>query len=60
MDLNPNHVSALAQAFLRIAGVGMIPALLPPHNLAHATPLMGRVPALGEHTDQVLRELRFL
>ena len=38
---------------------GMIPALLPPHNLAHATPLMGRVPALGEHTEQVLRELRF-
>jgi itaconate CoA-transferase len=37
---------------------GMIPALLPPHNLAHAAPNMGRVPALGEHTEEVLRALR--
>lgn len=28
---------------------GAIPALLPPHNLASVTPVMGRVPALGEH-----------
>ena len=31
--------------------VGEIPALLPPHNLASSPPVMGRVPALGEHTD---------
>jgi itaconate CoA-transferase len=36
---------------------GMIPALLPPHNLMGAPPHMGSVPALGEHTQQVLAEL---
>jgi crotonobetainyl-CoA:carnitine CoA-transferase CaiB-like acyl-CoA transferase len=37
---------------------GEIPALLPPHNLAHAPPSMGAVPALGEHTERVLRTLQ--
>ncbi|GAA3999346.1 CaiB/BaiF CoA-transferase family protein [Deinococcus rubellus] len=36
---------------------GMIPALLPPHNLLSVTPQLGRVPALGEHTQAVLAEL---
>jgi itaconate CoA-transferase len=36
---------------------GRIPALLPPHNLAHVRPVMGAVPTLGEHTDEVLKEL---
>jgi itaconate CoA-transferase len=36
---------------------GPIPALLPPHNLLGAPPRMGRVPALGEHTAEVLAEL---
>ena len=36
---------------------GEIPALLPPHNLHHVTPHMGRVPALGEHTRDVLATL---
>jgi len=36
---------------------GTIPALLPPHNLLGAPPRMGRVPALGEHTAEVLAEL---
>jgi itaconate CoA-transferase len=36
---------------------GMIPALLPPHNLKGVDPNMGAVPALGEHTQQVLAEL---
>ncbi len=36
---------------------GEIPALVPPHNMASVTPRMGRVPALGEHTTEVLREL---
>ena len=38
--------------------VGPIPALLPPYNLAGIAPAMGRVPALGEHTAEVLAELR--
>ncbi len=37
--------------------VGPIPALLPPHNLAHVTPVMGKVPALGEHTKEILAEI---
>ena len=36
---------------------GTIPALLPPQNLMGAPPHMGAVPALGEHTQQVLAEL---
>jgi len=36
---------------------GEIPALVPPHNLASVTPRMGAVPALGEHTSEVLVEL---
>lgn len=37
--------------------VGTIPALVPPHNLCHARPSMRRVPALGEHTREILSEL---
>jgi len=36
---------------------GMIAALLPPHNLQGAQPNMGAVPALGEHSQQILAEL---
>jgi len=36
---------------------GEIPALVPPHNLMSVQPRMGAVPALGEHTLQVLNEL---
>jgi crotonobetainyl-CoA:carnitine CoA-transferase CaiB-like acyl-CoA transferase len=35
---------------------GEIPALIPPHNLQHALPRMGAVPALGEHTALVFSE----
>jgi formyl-CoA transferase len=38
---------------------GTIPALLPPHNLASALPHMGEVPALGQHTREILTELGF-
>jgi itaconate CoA-transferase len=38
---------------------GAIAALLPPHNLQDCAPCMGRVPALGEHTQQILAELGF-
>src|SRR6185503_7061800 len=37
---------------------GDFPALKPPHNLGHVAPRMGRVPALGEHTQEILAELR--
>jgi crotonobetainyl-CoA:carnitine CoA-transferase CaiB-like acyl-CoA transferase len=37
---------------------GMIAAMLPPHNLSTISPRMGAIPALGEHTQQVLAELR--
>jgi len=37
--------------------VGPLPALVPPHNLQHAPPRMGRIPALGEHTQEILAEL---
>ena len=37
--------------------VGPIRALIPPHNLHSAPPAMGRVPALGEHTSEILAEL---
>lgn len=36
---------------------GEIPALIPPHNLRGVQPRMGNVPALGEHTAEVLAEL---
>jgi itaconate CoA-transferase len=37
--------------------VGAIPALIPPHNLQHAPPRMGKIPALGEHTQEILAEI---
>jgi itaconate CoA-transferase len=36
--------------------VGVIPALLPPHNIKGAPPRMAAVPALGEHTDEIMAE----
>jgi crotonobetainyl-CoA:carnitine CoA-transferase CaiB-like acyl-CoA transferase len=36
---------------------GEFSALLPPHNIAGAPPAMGAVPALGEHTAEILAEL---
>ena len=36
---------------------GEFSALLPPHNLQGAPPRMGAVPALGEHTREILAEL---
>lgn len=36
---------------------GTARALLPPHNLKGAPPVMGRVPKLGEHTEEILAEL---
>ena len=39
--------------------VGPIHALLPPVQMDGVAPVMGPVPALGQHTDQILRELDF-
>ena len=39
--------------------LGTIPALLPPGLPSTAEPRMGPVPALGEHTDAILRELGY-
>ncbi len=36
---------------------GPISALLPPANLSGVEPRMGPIPAVGEHTDAILREL---
>jgi crotonobetainyl-CoA:carnitine CoA-transferase CaiB-like acyl-CoA transferase len=36
---------------------GAIPALRPPHNLEGAAVRMGRVPALGEHTESVRADM---
>ena len=36
---------------------GTIPALLPPGSWEHGEPRMDPVPALGQHTDAILREL---
>jgi itaconate CoA-transferase len=37
---------------------GEFSALLPPHNLHGAPPRMGAVPALGQHTGEILEELK--
>ena len=39
--------------------VGEIPALIPPHNLQSAPSQMRPVPALGEHSQEILAELGF-
>lgn len=36
---------------------GMIPAFVPPHNLMRAPARIGAVPALGEHTQEILAEI---
>jgi itaconate CoA-transferase len=55
------HPQLAARARWRAVEVGgaTAPALVPPHNLAGATPCMDAVPALGEHTAEVLSELGY-
>ncbi len=38
--------------------IGVIPALLPPHNLPRLSPDMGAIQTLGGHTRQLLAKLR--
>ncbi|NEA98563.1 CaiB/BaiF CoA-transferase family protein [Streptomyces sp. SID13726] len=44
---------------VRIPGEAMVPALLPPVDLAGTVPRMDPVPAAGEHTESVLAELGY-
>ena len=39
--------------------VGPLHALVPPINMEAAEPVMGPIPALGEHTDAILREIGY-
>jgi crotonobetainyl-CoA:carnitine CoA-transferase CaiB-like acyl-CoA transferase len=39
--------------------VGKLKALLPPANVEGLSPVMGRIPALGEHTDRILAGLGY-
>jgi crotonobetainyl-CoA:carnitine CoA-transferase CaiB-like acyl-CoA transferase len=39
--------------------VGTLSALIPPVDLEGAEPVMGPVPALGQHTDDILHEIGF-
>ena len=44
--------------WVRVAAPGgMIPALVPPHNLHSVSARMGAVPGLGEHRAEILAEL---
>jgi len=54
-----NHPQLAARGrWVEVASpAGAIAALTPPHNLLSVAPHMGAVPALGEHTQQVLAEL---
>jgi crotonobetainyl-CoA:carnitine CoA-transferase CaiB-like acyl-CoA transferase len=38
---------------------GPVPALIPPADIEGVEPVMGAIPALGQHTDDVLTELGF-
>ena len=49
---------AARERWTEVAGpFGSIQALVPPHNLAGISPQMGKIPALGEHTQELLTEL---
>jgi crotonobetainyl-CoA:carnitine CoA-transferase CaiB-like acyl-CoA transferase len=52
------HPQLVARDRWRTVGTpgGPIDALLPPVEMAGVTPLMGPVPALGEHTDAIRAE----
>ncbi len=41
------------------SSAGEIPALIPPVRMDGVEPVMGDIPALGEHTDAILAELGF-
>jgi itaconate CoA-transferase len=41
------------------SSVGPLPALLPPVIMENVRPVMNEIPALGQHSDAILRELGF-
>jgi crotonobetainyl-CoA:carnitine CoA-transferase CaiB-like acyl-CoA transferase len=55
------HPQLAARARWRSVGTsaGPVKALLPPANVRGVEPVMGDVPALGQHTDAVLRSLGY-
>jgi itaconate CoA-transferase len=53
---HPQH-SARKRWMNAASPAGTIPAFVPPHNLMTAPAHIGAVPALGEHTQEVLAEL---
>jgi itaconate CoA-transferase len=53
---HPQH-SARKRWMNAASPAGTIPAFVPPHNLMSAPAHIGAVPALGEHTQEVLAEL---
>lgn len=54
--VHPQLVARNRWATVESSG-GAIPALIPPHNLQGVAPRMGPVPRLGQHTDEVRREV---
>jgi itaconate CoA-transferase len=60
-DMHDVWAHAQLQARARWADVatsaGRIPALLPPGQPDTSAPRMDPIPALGEHTDAILREI---
>jgi itaconate CoA-transferase len=41
------------------SAVGLLPALVPPVRMENVEPVMGAIPALGEHSSAILAELGF-
>lgn len=56
-----NHPQLQARGRWREVGssAGTIAALLPPANITDIVPVMGDVPALGEHTEAILAGLGY-
>ena len=61
LDQFVEHPQLRARDAWRTVGssVGPIPALVPPVRMEGVEPVMGAIPALGEHTDAILSELGF-
>jgi len=61
LDQFVEHPQLSAREAWRTVGssVGSIPALVPPVRMDGVEPVMGAIPALGEHTDAILGELGF-
>ena len=54
---HPQFASATAMEAKPTRRTERFRQLIPPDNLSKVTPAMGKVPALGEHTEEVLRML---